>query len=286
MLLHMHCRCRDVMRAGAPGRRGCRMVIFALVLWIMPLWIMPLCAQPSLRVQVSGAVAHPGVLQVPVGARLADVTSAAQVDNTAYVLGAAWLRPELQRAQLRLKAGLLYELQVIALQARVQQHAGLQMLAQRLRSQLTAMPLTGRQVVTTLEPHALQIDDAANLPLQAGDQLFYPWRPRTIRVLGAVAHDCRLAQVPLRDARDYLQACPRAASADADLLYVIQPDGHVFEQGVALWNRSAPLALAPGAVLYVPLRRDWIAPAADDRFNAEMARFLATQILPATESTP
>lgn len=266
-------------------RQTCRAAIAALLAALV-LCITPLRAQESLPVDVAGAVAHPGVLPLHAGARLADAVTAAQVDAAAYVLGAAWLRPDQRRAQLRLKAGLLYELQTIALQARVQRHADLQVLAQRLRTQLAAMPVTGRQVTTTLEPHALQIDDAANLPLQSGDKLVYPWRPQTIRVLGAVEHDCQLPQVALRDARDYLAACPRSAAADADLLYVIQPDGQVFVQGVALWNRSDPLALAPGAVLYVPLDGRLITPAADDRFNADMAEFLATQNLPATGKTP
>ena len=252
----------------------------------MAVWVAPLCAQPPLRVEVAGAVAHPGELHLPAGARLADAVNAAQVGSASYVLGAAWLRPDAHMAQLRLKAGLLYELQTIALQARVQGHAGLQALAQRMHEQLVAMPITGRQVVTTLEPHALQIDDAANLPLQTGDRLIYPRRPQAIRVIGAVDHDCRMPLVALRDARDYLGGCPRSSSADPDLLYVIQPDGHVFVQGVALWNRSAPMSLAPGAVLYVPLQPGLIQPAADDRFNADMAKFLATQVLPATEKSP
>lgn len=269
-------RSRQVHRAW----RGC------VVLAVLTLCIAPLRAQESLSVEVAGAVAHPGVLQLRAGARLADAVTAAQVDPAAYVLGAAWLRPDRQPAQRRLQAGLLYELRTIALQARVQQRADLRELAQRLHAQLAAMPVTGRRVVATLEPHALQSDAAVNLPLQAGDRLVYPRRPQAIRVLGAVVHDCRLPQVALRDARDYLDACPRSASADPDLLYVIQPDGRVFAQGVALWNRSALLALAPGAVLYVPLDRRLIAPAADDRFNADMAQFLATQNLPATEPAP
>lgn len=275
---------RDGHSAASTGSRwllgGC---VFVATL---ALWILPLPARASLQVAVSGVVAHPGELTLPAGARLADAAAAAKVDDAAYVLGAAWLRPAHHREQLRLKAGLLYELQTIARQARVQQHADLQAVAQRLLAQLTAMPVTGRQVVTTLEPHALQIDDASNLPLQAGDQLVYPPRPQSIHVLGAVDHDCRLPLVALRDARDYLAACPRAASADPNLLYVIQPDGHVSVQGVALWNRSAPISLAPGAVLYIPLEPKLIHPAADDHFNADMAKFLATQVVSDAEPMP
>ena len=68
-----------------------------------------------------------------------------------------------------------------------------------------------------------------------------------------------------------------SAFADPDWLYVIEPDGRVFRQGIALWNRSAALALAPGAVLYVPFKPRAIEPAADADFNRDMARFIATQ---------
>ena len=60
--------------------------------------------------------------------------------------------------------------------------------------------------------------------------------------------------------------------------FVVQPDGTVFEQGVALWNRDKPLPLAPGAWLYVPFDRRAIAGAADADFNRDVATFLATQV--------
>jgi hypothetical protein len=66
---------------------------------------------------------------------------------------------------------------------------------------------------------------------------------------------------------------------------VIQPDGQVFRRGVALWNRSLPLPLAPGALVFVPLSAR-TAGAVDDTLNHDMADFLATQLLPGPEETP
>jgi hypothetical protein len=62
-------------------------------------------------------------------------------------------------------------------------------------------------------------------------------------------------------------------------VWVIQPDGHVSRCGIAAWNLSAPEPLAPGALIYVPLAPKFSA-AVDDGLNRDIARFLATQVLP------
>ena len=71
----------------------------------------------------------------------------------------------------------------------------------------------------------------------------------------------------------------RLLAADRDSIYVIEPDGRVFVQGVALWNRSEAQVLAPGAVIYVPLR-ERAARKVDATMNSDIAAFLATQVLP------
>jgi len=248
-----------------------------LALLTLPGWGGGASAAP-IRVQLAGAVSHPGTLTLKQRARLSDAALAAQPRPDAYLLGAAWLRADLQRSQLRLKAGVLFDL------GQLQQHAlhgdrtGLAALAGRLRQWLAAMPVTGRQPAL-LDPRAVEINTAKNHLLADGDQLVYPRRPGDIRVVGAVVHDCRLPLVPLQDARLYLAACPGDHAADPDTIYVIEPDGRVFVQGIALWNRSTPRVLAPGAVIYVPLRASAIKPI-DPSLNHDLAAFLATQLLP------
>jgi len=99
-----------------------------------------------------------------------------------------------------------------------------------------------------------------------------------VRVVGAVQKPCELPHVALQDAREYVRACA-TQMADRDVLYVIQPDGQVSELGIALWNESPPMVLAPGAIVYVPLDRRLVAGAADSVFNRELADFIATQPL-------
>jgi hypothetical protein len=236
-------------------------------------------AQAYVHVTVSGEVGHPGEMAFEGKPRLDDVAKTAQVDNRAYVLGAAWLRLAQQTEQARLKAGLAYELGLIGKKALADGRESLATLVHRMRDSLNAMPVTGRQVVRTLEPHALQVSAPDNLPVEEGDQLTYPSRPRTVTVMGAVEQVCDLPHEGLRDARDYVTQCVASRFANRDVVFVIEPDGKVFEQGIALWNRSPPMPVAPGAVLYVPLDRRVTTHVVDDGFNRDMADFIATQPL-------
>ena len=197
----------------------------------------------------------------------------------AYVLGAAWLRPSLLASQKRLKAGLTYQLGLIGHRAIADGKEPLASLARRNRDWISTMPVTGRQMRQTLEPHALQVSAPDNLPIRDGDQLFYPTRPNTVTIVGAVEQMCDLPHVAIQDARVYLAQCVPSAYADTDSVYVIEPDGNVVKQGIALWNRSPPMPVAPGTVLYVPFGRRATLRIVDSAFDRDMADFLATQVL-------
>lgn len=258
-------------------------------------------AAAAVTVQFAGRVAHAGNQQLKDGARLSDAMLAAEVSPDAYVLGAAWLRPQLQKEQTRLKAGVLHELGALAAKARLDGDPALTALATRLKGQLQALPVTGRRTGIALDPRPLEI--SPHNPLLAdGDRLVYPARPTHVYVVGAVEQDCMLPHVPMQAALLYLRTCRLAARADPDWLYLIQPDGTVLHHGIASWNRDPPQALAPGAVLYVPIHERAlrapdpgdlidrlnrfppgreIAPRSDS-LNEELARFLATQSWPVT----
>lgn len=257
-------------------KRGAWMLALALGLHALP----PVAqAQATIKVDAEGAVGQPGPAVYPSGTRLSAVAAAARVDPAAYALGAAWLRPALQREQLRLRAGLTYELGAIRRQAMAANNAVLAEGSAAFGAWLSARPITGRRTGAALDPARLEVTPADDWPVQDGDTLFYPRRPADIRVVGAVDKACRLPHAPMRDARRYLASCPRSAAADPDLIYIVQPDGTVFEQGIALWNRADPRPLAPGAWIYVPFNRRAIAGAADETFNRDVASFLATQTL-------
>lgn len=231
----------------------------------------------AVQVRALGAVAHSGVLELKGAARLSDGALAAQPLPYAYMLGAAWLRPSLLEPQQRLKAGVLFDLAGVQRSARANGHHELADAAATMAQWIQASPVTGRQPGSVLDPRVVEVSASANHLLAAGDQLYYPIRPAGIRVVGAVADACTLPLVPLQDARRYLAACASSDAADPDSIYVIEPDGRVFVQGIALWNRSKPLPLAPGALVYVPLRERAVK-AVDRSLNRDIAAFLATQL--------
>lgn len=241
-------------------------------------------ASARMAIQAAGEVAHAGTLVVPGDARLSTAALAAAPRAGAYLLGAAWLRPALQRSQVRLKAGVLYDLTALHTRAVATGDAGLAATAQRLHAWLSSLPVTGRSPRALLDPRVVEATPAADWPVAPGDTLFYPTRPSSVSIVGAVRAACTLAFEPLAGAQRYLARCPAAPGADPDWAFVIEPDGAVFRRGIALWNRAAsPLPLAPGAVVYVPIDAG-AAAAIDPELNGEVAHFLATQTLPAGAS--
>jgi len=236
-------------------------------------------AAGAVQVHADGAVAHAGSLELNDGARLSDAALAAQPLPQAYMLGAAWLRPGLAIEQQRLKAGVLFDLASLEHQARVDGHDDLAATTGALHQWIRSLPVTGRRAPALLDPRVVEVDAPHNHLLAAGDRLYYPLRPTTIHVVGAVRQPCTLPLVPLKAARLYLASCPGSKAADPDQIYVIEPDGRVFVQNIALWNRGAPRVLAPGALIYVPLR-EHAASRVDATLNGDIAAFLATQVLP------
>lgn len=242
--------------------------ILCLMLSALP----SLClAQAPSTVRVEGAVAHPGDQAIQPERRLADVVVQAQPAADAYLLGSSYLRRQALVEQVRLRAGILHgltQLQLNADPAVVETAAALQQWVQ-------AHAATGR-VPTVISPRLMQVQPQSNPVLMAGDLLRIPVRPDHITVLGAVRTSCTVRHSPQRDARDYLRDCPPSAAADPDSLYIVQPDGRVQKQGIALWNRADPQAVAPGGSIYVPLRES-VLKSIDPAFNNDVATFIATQ---------
>ncbi len=233
-------------------------------------------ASSSISVEALGHVRNAGTHTLPAEARLSAVALAAAPDEEAYMLGAALLRQRAQMPQTRLKAGLLFDLETLASQEDAPELADA---AAQLARELRDLPVTGREP-QLLDPRRLEASTAENPTALAGDRIVYPGRPDTVQVVGAVAQPCQLQHQSTRDARSYRNACAVLPAASLDDLYVIQPDGKVQRLGVALWNRSTPVYLAPGAVVYVPLDAAKIRAIAPD-VNEDAVRFLATQVLDA-----
>ena len=226
-------------------------------------------------VTVQGDAAKPGRYSFQEGTRLHDVLLPAQVNPKAYLLGAAWLHTPLRNTQERLKLGVLFDLTTVKRNALQDDETELANLAQRLIEKVQAMPVTGRRVAQ-LDPVRVELNREDNPYLSNGDVLLYPPRPSTIKVMGAVRSECDLPYQALQPAVSYLKNCRRDPGADKDLLFVIQPDGRVYEVGIALWNGTKSAPPAPGARIYVPVRSTAMGDPTPD-LNTELAAFIATQ---------
>ena len=230
-------------------------------------------AASPIRVEARGSVRQPGMHTLPADARLSAAALAAHPDDSAYMLGAALLREQAIPAQARLKAGLLFDLELLAAQPKVADAAT------RMRDAFQRMPVTGR-VAQMLDPRPLEATPTQDTPARSGDRFIYPTRPDTITVIGAVITPCTLRHDALTTAAAYRAQCPVLPAASSDDLHVIQPDGSHRKVGIALWNREPAASLAPGAVVFVPLA-DHLVRATAPTFNEEAAAFLATQVMDA-----
>ncbi|KJZ40774.1 capsule biosynthesis GfcC family protein [Pseudomonas fluorescens] len=246
---------------------------FPKVLWTC-LWLIS--GGVSAAVTVSGDVRNPGVVELQPDGRVLDVIRVAQPNPEGYWMAAGWLRRSLLEEQTRLKAGVLFDLKVLQRTALLLERTSRATLALRMYEQVSYLPVTGRQVAV-LDPVAVEVGFVRNFRLADGDSLIYPMRSSVVEVLGAVAEPCRLAYRPMQEARDYLQGCAPLADAEADYLWIIQPDGVIRRVGIAPWNRESGQVPAAGSKILVPIKNDDLNPPIPE-LNQQLAEFLATQL--------
>ena len=227
-------------------------------------------------VTVTGDVANPGPVELSAGGRLLDVINVAVPNAEGYWLAGALLRQSLLQEQARLKAGVLFDLDVLQRMASLFDKPGRAALAVRLSEQVRQMPVTGRQIAN-LDPVAVEVGFARNIRLDDGDRLIYPKRVDEVEVLGAVAETCHLPYQPLLEAREYLQGCTPLDDAEADYLWLIQPDGVVRRVGIAHWNRESGHFPVAGSKILVPVKNDDLDPPVPE-LNQQLAEFIATQL--------
>ena len=238
-----------------------------------------LCLSPPSQaaITVSGDVAKPGPVAFAPSIRLQDAINQAQPNPEGYWLAGAWLHTPLLEQQTRLKIGVLFDLKMLQRGALLNNNEALASLAGRLQGLVSQLPVTGRKVAV-LDPIALEVGFARNYLLADGDQLVYPARTDSVKILGAVERPCTLLFQPQQEARDYLDSCPRLPQAEADFLWLINPDGRYQRVAIAAWNRQDGVYAVAGSTILVPVRNDNADSPTPD-LNEQLAQFLATQPL-------
>lgn len=238
--------------------------------------LMVIAGVSQAAVTVTGDVANPGPVELPKGGRLLDVINEAVPNAEGYWLAGVLLRQSLLEEQARLKAGVLFDLDVLQRMALLFDMPSRVALAQRLTEQVRQMPVTGRQIAD-LDPVAVEVGFARNIRLDDGDRLIYPKRIDEVEVLGAVAAPCHLPYQPLQEAREYLQGCSILSDAEADYLWLIQPNGVSRRVGIAHWNRESGHMPVAGSKILVPVKNDDLDPPLPE-LNQQLAELIATQL--------
>ena len=238
--------------------------------------LMVIAGVSQAAVTVTGDVANPGPVELPAGGRLLDVINEAVPNAEGYWLAGVLLRQSLLEEQTRLKAGVLFDLDVLQRMALLFDMPSRVALAQRLTEQVRQMPVTGRQIAD-LDPVAVEVGFARNIRLDDGDRLIYPKRIDEVEVLGAVAEPCHLPYQPLQEAREYLQGCSILSDAEADYLWLIQPNGVSRRVAIAHWNRESGHMPVAGSKILVPVKNDDLDPPLPE-LNQQLAELIATQL--------
>lgn len=123
--------------------------------------------------------------------------------------------------------------------------------AQGLVSQLKNAQAVGRITVES-DPGVLMRDPDQNILLEAGDRIYIPKRPMTVRVAGEVLSPAALQFRKGKNAQDYInEAGGTTYYADTDRAFVIHPDGSAKPLRVSSWNHD-PAFIPPGSTVIVP----------------------------------
>lgn len=209
-------------------------------------------------VSLLGAVRHPGKYDlVPGDTLLTLIRRAGGLSEQAYPSGTIFSRRServAEEARYRAQAqDLEMKLAAALSQSDKDKKPDMTQISatQSLVSQLKSAQAIGR-ITVAADPGILMNDPEQNILLEAGDKIFIPQRPMTVRVAGEVQSPASLQFRKGKSARDYInEAGGETYFADSDRAFVIQPDGSAKPLRVSSWNHS-PTFITPGSTIIVP----------------------------------
>lgn len=208
------------------------------------------------------------------GERLSDWMLRQEPNALAYPTGLVWKVPAERAAQTQLQQDVLASLAVS------ETAAGLPSLSKNALSKfVSALPVTGRVRIAMSDARWLQAQPKFDPVLQANHLLVLPQRPSTVSVFTSEGHHCVLAHGPGAQARDYLNACLLAKGSNTgsaisfNRAWVVQPDGHILNHGIAAWNEEAQGEVAPGAIVWAHAQEG----NSPSKLSQLLTSFLATQ---------
>lgn len=209
-------------------------------------------------VTLLGAVRHPGKYDLMPGDTLLSLMQrAGGVTEQAYPDGAIFSRKsERLREENRYRAQAQdLEMKLAAAMGQQKDDKKIDMAqiaaAQSLITQLKNAQAVGR-ITVEADPGSLKSDPDINLLLEAGDRIYIPQRPMSVRVAGEVLSPASLLFKKGKSASDYIsEAGGTTYYADRDRAFVIYPDGSAKPLQVSMWNHN-PTFIPPGSTIIVP----------------------------------
>jgi len=207
-------------------------------------------------VQIIGEVANPGRYDLVPGDRLSDLLRrAGGLTKQSYPDGAIFSRESERRAEesrFRAAARDLERALAVAMEDPEKAPDGTQInMARDLAAELRQVEAVGR-ITVEADPGVLVMQPELDILLEAGDRIFIPQRPLTVRVNGEVLSPASLQFRKDKDPRDYIaEAGSFTFHADKDRAFVLYPDGSAQPLLVNNWNHTATF-IPPGSTIVVP----------------------------------
>ncbi|NQZ14023.1 MAG: SLBB domain-containing protein [Alphaproteobacteria bacterium] len=209
-------------------------------------------------VTIIGEVNHPGRYDLMPGDTILKLLErAGGVTNQSYPDGAIFSRAgERKREKNRYKAqaqDLEMKLAASMSQADKDKKPDMTQVSamQSLIAQLKGAEAVGR-ITVEADPSSLKADPAQDILLEAGDKIFIPKRPLTVRVAGEVLSPASLQFKSGKDPLDYInEAGGTTYYADKGRAFVVYPDGSASPLGISAWNHRSTM-IPPGSTIIVP----------------------------------
>lgn len=209
-------------------------------------------------VSIMGEVAHPGKYDLMAGDTLSALLSrAGGITPQGYADGIIFSRASERERELSRYRAQAQDLEM-KLAASLESEdkdkrpdAAKVSAAQGLIAQLKEAKAVGRITVEG-DPGVLAADPEQDILLEAGDKIYIPKRPLSVRVAGEVLSPAALQFRKGKSATDYInEAGGTTYYADSDRTFVVYPDGSAKPMSTSAWNHSASF-IPPGSTVIVP----------------------------------
>lgn len=217
-------------------------------------------------VWIGGEVARPGTYGFVAGETLSGLmVRAGGLTPQAYPEGAIFSRAEARRAEeARYRAAAMDIEQAVTLahERRTESKRGSSetstengeakiLMAKALADELRSVKGLGR-VGVEARPDVLAVHRAQDTVLIAGDRLYVPPRPASVRVVGEVLSPGFMPFRSGKTGRDYInEAAGMTYFADKARSFVLYPDGTAQRLSLSSWSH-APTLVPPGSTIVVP----------------------------------